>query len=410
MASRRFAGSFEVPHDARMVFIELARRRVVALLSLIAVYAEIAGCGGRAARGGRRDSTGAELIASGRLEGEEDLREARGDYTANEQVLAAYGMVEIGLSDRVTFLGGVRYEGTEVDGIGHELHFNEDGDHSGTFPTRTSGSYDDFLPQLHLVYAIDDNTNLRFAATQGIARPRYFDIVPHQRTNFEDDRIDRGNSDLKRTIGTSFDVLFERYFPGSIGVISAGVFYKDLDDPIVSLTSQEVIDGELWDVPQPVNGESAKIVGWEFAYQNQLRRLPEPWNGLGVLFNYTWADSEAVVEGLAEKVEFPQQPKNTYNAAVSYEKGRFSTRLSYQFIDKHLSGLGDGPGDTDACTTSTSSGTSWRTSMSAAPSACTSTWSTRTIAPSTSSSRVVSAARRRSSSAARTTVGGERLG
>ena len=172
--------------------------------------------------------------------------------------------------------------------------------------------------------------------------------MPHQRTNYEDDRIDRGNSDLERTIGISLDVLFERYFPGSIGVISAGVFYKDLDDPIVSLTSQEVIDGDLWDVIQPVNGESAKIVGWEFAYQNQLRRLPEPWNGLGVLFNYTWADSEAVVEGIGEKVGFPQQPKNTYNAAVSYEKGRFSTRLSYQFIDAHLVDFGDGPGDTDA--------------------------------------------------------------
>jgi len=73
-------------------------------------------------------------------------------------------------------------------------------------------------------------------------------------------------------------VLFERYFT-SVGVVSGGFFFKRLHDYIFPFRLQEQNFGELYEVTQPRNGDAASLWGAEFAFQNQLRFLPKPFDG-----------------------------------------------------------------------------------------------------------------------------------
>ena len=87
-------------------------------------------------------------------------------------------------------------------------------------------------------------------------------------------------------------MLAEHYFK-SVGVVSAGVFYKNLTDYIYTYTLQQAINGVQYQVTQPLNGDAATLRGLEVALQNQLRFLPSPFNGIGVYANYTFTDSTA---------------------------------------------------------------------------------------------------------------------
>src|SRR4026208_2465956 len=88
------------------------------------------------------------------------------------------------------------------------------------------------------------------------------------------------NADLRPATAWNVDALAEHYLK-SVGVVSAGVFYKQLTDYIYTYTLQQQIGGVQYQVPQPLNGDSATLRGAEVALQNQLRFLPSPFDGIG---------------------------------------------------------------------------------------------------------------------------------
>jgi hypothetical protein len=59
---------------------------------------------------------------------------------------------------------------------------NAAGTASGTQTVRRvtgTQNYSDLFPSAQLRYAVDENSNLRFAVTRGIARANYSDLAPH---------------------------------------------------------------------------------------------------------------------------------------------------------------------------------------------------------------------------------------
>ena len=274
------------------------------------------------------------------VEGEKDLEEDLADYDATEDIYAAYGMTEIYLSDSIMLLPGLRYEYTDAKYDAYE--FDEDAE--TLTPISGSNTYGNFLPNVHLRWAIDGQSNLRSAVTRTLARPNFQDVVPSSFIIQEDMEIERGNADLKPTMAWNVDLLYERFFT-TVGVVSGGLFYKDLEDYIFNANFTEIRDGDEWRVTQPVNGDSAELWGLELAYQNQFRRAPSPWDGFGIYFNYTWTDSEATIPGRDGKYQLPGQPESVGNIALSYEKGFFSGILTYNVQDEWIEEVGDDPSE-----------------------------------------------------------------
>lgn len=280
-----------------------------------------------------------DLVRSGIFEAEKDYEEDTADYEASEQVAAAYLASELYLSERLLLLPGLRWERTDSDYTGYEVLFDDEGDYVSTEPLKGDESYDVLLPHLHLRYRLDDDSNLRAALTRSYARPNFFDLAPYNLILDEDREIERGNPALEPTTSWNGDVMYERFF-STVGLVSAGVFYKTLEDFIYPFRSTELRDGEEFDVLQPRNGDSADLLGVELAYENRFLSAPGPWSGFGLYANYTWIDSEASFPGRGDAT-VPGQSENVGNLAVSYEAGGFNIQVSLNYRDEFLDEVAD---------------------------------------------------------------------
>ena len=254
------------------------------------------------------------------------------DYTAEENIYAAYAMTRIQF-DRANLILGLRVEHTEFEGAAPQ--FNEDDD-SFTISS-FSRSYTEVFPNATLRYAFSDNLIGRAAITRGIARPRYRDNVP--RLAESGDRgvgnrvtVNAGNPDLNPTLSNNFDASLEYYFQ-PLGVVSAGVFYKDLQDYVFELTSEGTYAGTEADITRPENAPDGHITGIELIYQQQFAFLPGWLSGFGVAANYTWTDAEMTLPfaapGRGSTVGVPNQSDTTANLSVFYETSRFNARLAW---------------------------------------------------------------------------------
>ena len=85
------------------------------------------------------------------------------------------------------------------------------------------------------------------------------------------------------------------------------------------------------------NGSDCSITGLELAYQQELRFLPAPFDGLGFLANVTFLDSDATYPTRpGEDVPFIGQSDYVVNLALTYDKGPFFARLAYNVRGERL--------------------------------------------------------------------------
>ncbi|UAB85555.1 TonB-dependent receptor [Zunongwangia sp. SCSIO 43204] len=277
--------------------------------------------------------------------GSEDLPDEylQENFEAEENVYAGYIMANQNLSKNFSILAGVRLEATNISSLGNELIFNEDGDFEGATPVTDESDYTNILPSVHLKYNVNNNTILRFAWTNTLARPNYIDLVPYRAVNNEDEEISVGNTDLDPSISMNFDFMAEYYF-NSVGILSGGVFYKDIEDFVYTYISEDEATG--YDVFQPLNGDEANVYGAEVSFQRQLNFLPGFAKNFGIYLNYTYLHSEA--NGIRnedgdlreDELSLPGSSPNMFNGSLSYSDKRFSARLSANFSDAYLDELG----------------------------------------------------------------------
>jgi TonB-dependent receptor len=263
------------------------------------------------------------------------------NYTASENITSGYLMADYKLSDKFLAIVGFRIENTGINYSGFEY----DEDNEEAKPTaETSQNYTNLLPGAHLKYNFSENSILRFAWTNTIARPAYFDLVPFVAFSPDNMSVVRGNPNLKATTAMNFDLMFENYFK-SIGLVSAGTFYKDLSNFIYNRTDLNVNDpkyGQLVSLSQPQNGGTADVYGFEFAIQRQLDFLPGALKGLGIYFNYTRTESSTtgIQERENDNLRLTGTAKNMLNASLSYENKKLVVRTSLNYASDYIDEIG----------------------------------------------------------------------
>ena len=78
------------------------------------------------------------------------------------------------------------------------------------------------LPGVHMKYNFTNNSNLRLAWTNTLARPNYYDLVPYRDVIPEDEEVSRVMQTYI-TESMNLDLMAENYFE-SVGLVSAGMF------------------------------------------------------------------------------------------------------------------------------------------------------------------------------------------
>jgi TonB-dependent receptor len=273
------------------------------------------------------------------FEGEQNLEEVAGNFDAKEEVYAGYIMLNQKFGEKIDAILGVRLENTVNKS--HGYRYDPDGDEEFTKTPESKNDYLNTLPAILVNYRLNNTTVFRASWTNSIARPNYYDLVPYRQIFQEDNEIEIGNPDLNPTTSMNIDIMAEKYFR-SVGIISGGLFYKDINDFIVGLTRFDYeFEGHTYDVfVQPINGGSATIFGAEISFQRQFDFLPGAWKGIGLYLNYTWANSSVddfLVPGReGEDLSLPGSAEHTGNGSLSYEYKGFNIRASANFSSSFI--------------------------------------------------------------------------
>lgn len=258
-------------------------------------------------------------------------------YDGTENVIAAYAMVDIELMPQLRLIGGVRneYTYTTLNGTKATVTGTKANAVTTLSPVEVKNNYNALLPMVHLKYSINQKSNLRAAYTRTFVRPNFGDMTPGESVNSTSTPIviTKGNSDLRPTFANNFDLMGE-YFFDNIGLISGGVFYKDIKDVIFSDVSYYTEDGNSYMLTQSKNLESASLFGFEAGINKRFDFFPGFWSGFGAEVNYTYIHSEVEVprlvgtETVVDKSNLPDQSKNLANIILFYEKGGVMVRLA----------------------------------------------------------------------------------
>jgi len=261
-----------------------------------------------------------------------------------EKVSAGYVMNTIDFN-KIRLVVGVRFEGTNLDTV--TPIFDANNNFLGN--TKLNGSYVKVLPSASLRFALKSDTNLRLVYSRGFSRPDPQEIAQavNKDTSVTPNVISLGNPNLKPETADNVDVLFEHYL-NPFGVITAGYFYKNLVDPIVTHqcnppTTCQPFPGAI--VTQPINAGSAWINGFEAAYLQHLTFLPGAFAGLGISANYGYTASRTSFGPDFSRTDHPRLVRNaphTWNVSPTYDRGRVSLRVGLSYNAQNIAGYGDG--------------------------------------------------------------------
>ena len=264
------------------------------------------------------------------------------NYNADETVNAAYVMVTDQLGPKTRAILGARLEATSIDYTGFEYDESTDETLADLGQVSGSNNYVNVLPNVTLQHNAK-NVVLNAAYTVSIARPAYFDLVPYREVNSEDEEIAFGNPDLEATVSNNIDLMAEYYF-GSVGLISAGVFTKSIDNWIYTYSDDNFagFSGAYtgFDYEQVRNGSTASVSGFEIGVQSKLDFLPGFLGNTTFYGNYTYTDASTDgVEG-REDVPLVGATENMFNASLAYETKKFFLRASLNYQGENLDEIG----------------------------------------------------------------------
>ena len=289
-----------------------------------------------------------------------DFDSAVEDYSVSEDILAGY---LLGRYDNSTLrvIGGVRFENTRNSILGNTVTLIEE---DGTLPGGGTASedtvivspvafekdYDSWLPSLNIRWEAQPNLILRLAGYKSLVRPKLSKLAPRfaVEQNDDDEREGEfGNPALDPYRAWNFDASLE-YYMNSNGALTGAVFYKDIKDYIVDTVQRDgVFNGIAYDEAViPINGDEAKVFGFEASFAQSLSFLPSPLDGLLVQANYTYTDATGTVftdgdQTDPREIPLPATARHTFNVVLGYDKGPLDIRLAGTYRDRYLDEIAD---------------------------------------------------------------------
>lgn len=265
------------------------------------------------------------------------------DYQIDEDIHAGYVRADWNWG-KLGVIAGARYELTDLDINATQQNTSVSNTNPARYqPYHRTLDYNNLMPGVHLRYAASDRLVFRAAWTNTLARPSAPSMTPNLSVDPINLTISGGNPDLHAVESLNFDVSAE-YYLSSIGVASVGAFTKSIDGPIyqsiVPISFDAGSGPQTFTYSTYLNAGKATLQGVELSYQQQLRFLPSPFDGLGFYLNYTVTDSDVDVPARpGEKFTLFNQSKWLGNAAVFYQKYNVTARLAYTFRAPYLTTL-----------------------------------------------------------------------
>lgn len=258
------------------------------------------------------------------------------DYRYKEEILAGY-VNGVYATDDVRISGGFRVDRADFDA---EMASVANG---VVLPEKTyaTGSETEVLPYLNAIWNISPELRIKASASKTLGRANPEMIATLENLNYEEFTASRGNPTIRPRQSKNFDISMEYFFNDGLGMLTLTGFYKDITDDILNVSWQEEIEGDIWTVSAPINGEETSYKGLEVGLINSsFVALHPSLAPLGASINVMWVDgsSSYLYGGESRDIDQLQyQSKYAGNAAVFWDFGRGSEiRLAANFQGKYM--------------------------------------------------------------------------
>ena len=268
----------------------------------------------------------------------------RSSYDASQTIQAGYAMFDLDVTRSLKLASGLRYEMTDLRSTSRDSTLN-DTDRFGKI------KQNDLLPSVILIYTASEKVIFRSAFSRTLARPTFREMSPYVSFDFIGDNLFRGNANLERTLISNYDLRWE-WYPGSAEMISASVFYKDMENPL-----ERVLRFDISQNAESIqNVEKGKVYGFEFEIRKNLGNLLDALKTVDITANYAWVQSEVNIPEaeLIQSRQTQENPETTrqlagqspyvinFDIAYYNPKYAFSTNLSFNTFGDRLSRVTQG--------------------------------------------------------------------
>lgn len=217
-------------------------------------------------------------------------------YTGSQDIFAVYLMGIFNITQKFKFIGGTRYEITDmfvisknIDSLIIKLRDPETDAilEADTIFTQGKIKIADILPSINLIYDLTEKSKLRFGYSKTIARPNLRELAPFEQLDTKNGFFLMGNPQLKRTSIQNFDLRYE-YYPDAGDMIALSAYYKDFTDPIIKAFNPTATIPEL----KFINVDKANVIGFEFEARKRLAFISEKIKDFTLATNFTLIKSE----------------------------------------------------------------------------------------------------------------------
>jgi TonB-dependent receptor len=210
------------------------------------------------------------------------------------------------------------------------------------------------LPSATLQYEITDDLRLRFNYGKTLRRPAFGDLNPTYTLTGDLTQVgygsgSSGNSNLRSTRSTNYDLSLEWYFQRDSAIYGT-LFRREIDGLVVPITSLQTVTGtglntDTFLITRPENASKGVLKGVELGLVYFPKFLPGLLNGLGVQGSLTILDSKQNIPQVdingnvigQFETSFFGVSDLSYNITGIYEHGPVGMRLSYVWRKNFLS-------------------------------------------------------------------------
>jgi len=281
-------------------------------------------------------------------------------YKGNLDIYAGYFNTEINFGEKWLIVPGVRVESfdqyIEYDVINLGVNGNDN----------ISASDVLFLPSLSLKYALNDDQNLRFSASQTISLPEFKEAAPFvyesvsQRIGGNPDLLGQKEGfdytnvkDVSYSKILNLDLKYEWFITRS-ELISIGAFYKQIEDPINQVVAFDATGTQRFFR----TGEKAQIFGIEAEIRKNIivneDEETELSFGLNATYMHTEQDLYSDIVGSNFNVSFVKDKEELQGASplivntdISYSPSSFENykpiaTLAFSYFSDRIDALGSG--------------------------------------------------------------------
>lgn len=263
-----------------------------------------------------------------------EITQPTDSYNSNQTISAGYAMTDFQPIRNVKVITGFRYENSKQNlfsktrtGEAVEVHSN----------------YNDLFPSVNLTWEATESINFRLAYSRTTARPEFREIAPFTYFDFVQNELVIGNTNLKRSLITNYDVRLE-YYPAPKELLAVSAYYKKFTDPIeqVLLSSSSFEPLRSYE-----NAKKANNLGIEFEARKSLGFLSTSLSDISFIGNLALIDSKIELEDKGfQQSERPLQGQADFilNAGLYYEgfDNGYTASIIFNKVGEKISKVGFG--------------------------------------------------------------------